>query len=84
VIPIVGAILGGVFGLVAFFAFPTIQGSVCDRVSDREASQILFVPNVWVGIITGVASGLSATGANQIFKQLKKFNIEVKDGKDGE
>ena len=33
---------------------------------------LISAPNVFVAIVIGAASGLTATGANQIFKQLGK------------
>jgi hypothetical protein len=64
-IPVIGAILGAALGLVAFFAVPGIAAA----------------DNVFTAILTGGASGLAATGGNQIIKQLITKN---KDGKNGE
>lgn len=61
-IPIIAGVLGMVFGIVFFYAFPSVIGT----------------SNLAYAIILGLFSGLSATGCNQIFKQLKKFGIEVK------
>ena len=55
-IPLVAAGLGVVFGVVAFYAVP----------------QIIPAENVVVAIIIGGASGLTATGTNQVIKQLSK------------
>lgn len=66
-IPIIAAVLGAVLGVVAFFAIPSIVPA----------------ENVFVAIIIGGASGLTATGANQIVKQLGKKSAETEDG-DGE
>ena len=63
IIPLIALGLGVVFGIVCFYAFPTI----------------ISAPNVFIAILIGGASGLSATGCNQIFKQLAKFGIEVKE-----
>lgn len=65
IIPIIGCVIGIVAGIVCFYAFPSI----------------ISAANIWVAILIGGASGLSATGCNQIFKQLSKFGIEVKENK---
>lgn len=62
-IPLISAALGAVLGVVAFFALPSI----------------IPADNVCVAILVGGASGLTATGTNQIIKQLTK-----KDDEDGE
>lgn len=55
-IPLLSAGLGVIFGVVCFYAVPSI----------------IAAPNVFIAIISGGASGLSATGCNQIIKQLSK------------
>ena len=60
-IPLISAALGAVLGLIAFYAVPSI----------------IPATNVCVAILIGGASGLTATGTNQIIKQLGK-----KDGDD--
>jgi len=65
-IPIVSAVLGVVGGIVCFFAFPAI---------------IAATDGVTAALIGG-ASGLSATGCNQVFKQLHKYGIQVKEKSD--
>lgn len=55
-IPLVSAGLGAVLGIVCYFLIP----------------EIILANNILVAIISGGASGLSATGCNQIFKQLNK------------
>lgn len=55
-IPVVAAALGIVLGIVAFYAVPSI----------------IPAENIFVAILIGGASGLTATGANQIIKQLSK------------
>ena len=55
-IPLISAALGAVCGVVCYFAIPSI----------------IPAENVLVAIIIGGASGLTATGANQIIKQLGK------------
>lgn len=62
-IPVVSAVLGIIAGIVCYFAFPSI----------------IAATDVITAILIGGASGLSATGANQIFKQLSKFGITVKE-----
>lgn len=65
-IPLIAAGLGVILGVVAYFAMP----------------EIIPADNVFVAILIGGASGLAATGTNQVFKQLgKKGNGE--DNKDG-
>lgn len=76
IIPIIGCVIGIIAGIICFYAFPSI----------------ISATSVWTAILIGGASGLSATGCNQIFKQMSKFGIEIKepntkdedDGKDGE
>lgn len=67
-IPLISAALGAVLGLVAFYAVPGI----------------IPATNVCVAILIGGASGLTATGTNQIIKQLGKKDKdgESQDGKD--
>lgn len=65
IIPIIACGLGIVMGIVCYYAFPSI----------------ITATNILTAILIGGASGLSATGCNQIFKQLKKFGIEVKEQK---
>ena len=55
-IPLWAALLGVVLGIVAFYAVPAI----------------IPADNVLVAILVGGASGLAATGTNQIYKQLSK------------
>jgi hypothetical protein len=57
-IPILGAVLGAVLGITAFFAAP----------------EIIAADNVFTALITGGASGLAATGGHQVFKQLLSKN----------
>ena len=56
VIPITAALFGAIIGVICYYAVPNI----------------IPTDNVFVAIIIGSASGLSATGANQVFKQLTK------------
>ena len=62
-IPLISAALGGVLDVVAYYAVPSI----------------IPAANVCVALLIGGASGLTATGTNQIIKQLGK-----KDEDDGE
>ena len=55
-IPILSAALGGAIGIIAYYAIPGVVPA----------------DNVLIALIVGGASGLSATGTNQIFKQLSK------------
>ena len=59
-IPLIAAALGIVCGVVCYFAIPSI----------------IPADNVIVAIVIGGASGLTATGANQIIKQLSKSDEE--------
>lgn len=55
-IPLISAGIGLVCGVVSYFAIP----------------QIVPTDNVVVALVIGAASGLTATGFNQIIKQSKK------------
>jgi len=55
-IPITSVVIGAILGLICFYFIPNIVPS----------------ENVFVAILIGASSGLSATGTNQIFKQLSK------------
>ncbi len=63
IIPIIACVLGIAFGILFYYVCPSIVAAT----------------NIWTAILIGGASGLSATGCNQIFKQLKKFGIDVKE-----
>lgn len=54
-IPIVLAVIGGALGIAVFYTNPEI---------------ILNADNVWTALGIGIVSGVSATGTNQIIKQL--------------
>lgn len=60
-IPVIAAALGMVLGIIAFYAAP----------------MIIAADNVLTAILIGGASGLAATGANQIVKQLTKKKTAV-------
>lgn len=55
-IPVWAALLGIILGIIAFYAAPMIMPA----------------DNVLTAILIGMASGLAATGTNQIYKQLIK------------
>lgn len=61
-IPIIACVLGVIVGVVCFYCCPNI----------------IAARNLLGAMIIGGASGLSATGCNQIFKQLKQFGVVVK------
>ena len=63
IIPIIAGAIGVVLGIICFYALPFM----------------ISATNLGVAMLIGGASGLSATGCNQIFKQLKKYGIEVKE-----
>ena len=63
-IPLVSALLGAVFGLIAYYAIPGY----------------IMADNAFLAIIIGGASGLSATGTNQIIKQINKGKEDKQDG----
>jgi hypothetical protein len=65
-IPLISAALGSVLGVISFYAVP----------------EIIFSQNVFVALITGGASGLSATGCNQLIKQLSKKEDDNENGKE--
>jgi len=62
-IPVIALVVGGLLGIALFYIAP----------------QLIVAGNVYIALIVGMCSGLSATGTNQIFKQLKKIGIEVKE-----
>ena len=62
-IPLIATALGVVSGVVCFYALPSI----------------IPATNLLVAIVIGGASGLTATGANQVIKQLS--DKEANDGK---
>ncbi len=66
IIPIIAGVIGIVLGIICFYAVPSI----------------ISASNIWTAILIGGASGLSATGCDQILKQLKKFGIDIKEGDD--
>lgn len=63
IIPLIAAALGVVLGIIAFYAAP----------------EIIAADNIFTAILVGGASGLAATGTNQIFKQLTKKEDDKSD-----
>ena len=61
-IPLIACVLGAVCGVVAFYCVPGTMGT----------------ENLLVAIVLGAASGLSATGTNQVVKQLTNTTKEEK------
>jgi len=64
-IPLIGGIIGICLGLFLYFVYP----------------DLIVATNVLTAILVGCASGLSATGFDQIFKQFAKYGIHVKETK---
>ena len=62
-IPLIACVLGAICGVVAFYFVPGV----------------LDTKNILVAIVLGAASGLSATGTNQIAKQLTKSTAAKED-----
>lgn len=56
-IPILVALTGGLLGIIIFLTNPEMM---------------LNADNIWIALEIGIVSGSSATGANQIIKQLFK------------
>ncbi len=57
-VPLIAAGLGLILGMFAFFVSP----------------EQIPADNAFNAMVLGLFSGLSATGSNQIFKQINKFN----------
>lgn len=68
IIPLIAGTLGVLFGILFYYTVP----------------EIISATNVGVAMLVGLASGLSATGCNQIFKQLSKFGVSVTEVKSKE
>lgn len=64
-IPVISCGLGIIIGVIVYFTIPNI----------------VVAENVLYAIIVGGASGLAATGTNQIFKQLIKSNNNMNSDK---
>ena len=67
-IPVIALVIGGLLGIAMFLIAP----------------QFIVADNIWFALIVGMASGLSAVGGNQIFKQLNKIGVEVKEAEQEE
>lgn len=63
-IPLIACVLGAICGVIAFYFVPGVMET----------------QNLLVAIVLGAASGLSATGTNQVVKQLT--HTEVKEAGD--
>jgi len=63
-IPITMCVIGGILGIIMFYTEPTM---------------IFDADNAWVALGIGMVSGVSATGTNQIIKQLFGKNKESKE-----
>lgn len=61
--PLVSVALGAVLGVVCYYCIP----------------DIIAASNVLIAIISGGASGLCATGCNQIIKQIAKKQTAIVD-----
>lgn len=68
IIPLIAGALGGGLGIVLFYAAP----------------EIVIADTWYIALVIGVASGLAAVGENQIFKQLKKIWVDVKEPEEKE
>jgi len=55
-VPLIACVLGIICGVICFYCVPGV----------------LETTNVFVAIVIGAASGLAATGTNQVIKQLTK------------
>ena len=67
IIPVIAGALGVVLGVIAFYAVP----------------DIIAAENVLTAILVGGASGLAATGTNQIWKQFTKKTDKGDKADDG-
>lgn len=67
-IPVIVSLSGGILGIIVYLTYP----------------EMLFeAANIWTALEIGLVSGASATGANQIIKQLffkeeKNLNVDQK------
>ena len=66
-IPLVTSVLGGILGVVIFLTNPEV---------------ILDAPNIWIALGVGIVSGASATGTNQIIKQIFQQTNEDTENKE--
>lgn len=56
-LPMIGALIGAILALIAFIVYPDLLPSASTPID---------------AVLSGVASGLCATGGNQFYKQMKK------------
>lgn len=61
-IPLISCVLGAICGIIAFFVVP----------------ESMPTENILVASVFGGASGLTATGFNQIIKQIEKNGVNKK------
>ena len=66
-IPVLVAIVGGVLGVLIYLTSPEM---------------IFNVDNVWIALGIGIVSGFSATGTNQVVKQLFLKKEEIENAKE--
>lgn len=66
-IPVVTSVMGGILGTIIFLTNPEV---------------ILDAPNIWIALGVGIVSGASATGANQIIKQIFQQTNEDTENKE--
>lgn len=66
-IPILVAIVGGVLGVLIYLTSPEM---------------IFNVDNLWIALGIGIISGFSATGTNQVVKQLFLKKEEIENAKE--
>ena len=66
-IPVLVAIVGGVLGVLIYLTSPEM---------------IFNVDNLWIALGIGIISGFSATGTNQVVKQLFLKKEEIENAKE--
>lgn len=66
-IPVLVAIVGGVLGVLIYLTSPEM---------------IFNVDNLWIALGIGIISGFSATGTNQVVKQLFLKKEEIDNAKE--
>lgn len=62
-IPACAAVVGGLIGTAMYLIAPNVMAQYANIVEACTA---------------GMASGLAATGCNQVYKQFKKYSVEIK------
>ena len=68
-IPCISAGIGGILGIIIYLT---------------HSEMILEASNIWIALGIGIVSGASATGTNQMIKQLFKNTKEEQVQKEGE